>query len=300
MNEVTEGLQGLDALAKLVVCTIGLFCIPLLTRKYAQNLGLSAGQAIMSKAFYAAQFAGLPMLGKAALQQTSKNLLSQPKDWISNSGRKTLIGGEKMAKRFTHPSLPHDHPKLQSHFEEKAIKQQMMKEKGVLPWTAKDEKRLSKSNDPQEIKALSYQRQEAKQFDSAWDKMKTFQEHRSDPQPSSNTQSQLSWSAVDRKNNSFASFSNPSTQPKQQVFSTTSFQSTDRFTSKPEPQIQTPKPAERSSPQSSPNVVNNSRSTKGERSSPKTYPKPSVPDLFARYQQIKNQKRSWLRKEKQL
>lgn len=299
MDEVTEGLKGLDALAKLVVCTIGLFCIPIITRKYAQNLGLSAGQAIMSKAFYAAQFAGLPMLGKSALAQTSKSILSQSKDWVSTSGKKALIGGEKFAKRMAHPGFPSDHPKLQSYLEDKSIKNQMMKEKGILPWTSKDEKRLAKSKNPQEVKALSHQRQEANQFETSWDKMKTLHQGRSDLQSHTLSKNQLSWGTqMDRASPSVSSYAHSRPQQNPQGFAAPSIPSSASMTQRSEPNIRTAPAKEQTYTQSSHANSNDRRtSIQAKRSNSRTYPKPSVPDIYSRYQQIKDQKKTWLQKE---
>ncbi|PIR23414.1 MAG: hypothetical protein COV44_02925 [Deltaproteobacteria bacterium CG11_big_fil_rev_8_21_14_0_20_45_16] len=300
MDEVTEGLKGLDALAKLVVCTIGLFCIPIITRKYAQNLGLSAGQAIMSKAFYAAQFAGLPMLGKSALAQTSRGVLSQSKDWIASSGKKALIGGEKFAKRVAHPSFPSDHPKLQSYLEDKSIKSQMMKEKGVLPWTSKDERKLAKSKNPQEVKAFSHQRQQAHQFESSWDKMKSLQHSRSDLQSNALSQSQTSWNnQIDRSSPAASSFGHSRPQQNPQGFAAPSIQLSAPIIPRSEPTVKTAATREQTyTPSANASSTGRRSSTPANRSNSPSYLKPSVPDLYSRYQQIKNQKRTWIQKEK--
>ena len=292
MDEVTEGLKGLDALAKLVVCTIGLFCVPLLTRKYAQNLGLSAGQAIMSKAFYAANLAGLPQMG-LAFKQATQNLASQGKSLLTAGGKKAFVGGEKMAKKAMNPSLPPSHPRLQSQVEDQSIKNRMMKERGVLPWTPKDEKKLLKSNNPQEVKALSKQRQEALQFESAWSDMKSLQRVQSQAQ---------SHPSFENKSSSLAFRGSSTFHPSTSLSSQASMPFA-RETSKGLREFQ-----RGSTPSERPMKISEGKSESGEgfslrpemrsgnrgfknefRSSPSS--KPSVSDLYARYQQIRNQKR---------
>lgn len=294
MDEVTEGLKGLDALAKLVVCTIGLFCVPLLTRKYAQNLGLSAGQAIMSKAFYAVNLAGLPQMGMA-FKQATQNLAAQGKSLLTAGGKKALVEGERMAKKVMNPSLPPSHPRLQSQLEDQSIKNRMMKERGVLPWTPKDEKKLLKSNNPQEVKALSKQRQEALQFESAWSDMKSLQRVQTQAQGHSSFENKIS-SPSFRAGSAFQSGSSLSSQTSIPFTRETSkslrdFQQGGTISEKPmktsegrterevsfssRPEIRSARPGFKS----------------GFRSNSSS--KPSASDLYARYQQIRNQKQSF-------
>lgn len=178
MDPISETLVGLDALAKLVVCTIGLFCVPILTRKYAQNLGLPAGQTIMSKAFLATQLSGLPAIASAAKGAAKSGLLSsasRTKEITSSIGKHSLIGAEKFGRSLTSQlsgnSTSAAHSRLENFFDEQSQKKGLMKEAGVSPWTRKDENRLQRAKNPAELKALASQKQASIQFEKDWQKL---------------------------------------------------------------------------------------------------------------------------------
>lgn len=296
MDAVTEGLKGLDALAKLVVCTIGLFCVPVLTRKYAQNLGLSAGQSIMNKAFFAAHVAGLPHVGMA-MKKAAKSMVSTPKQWIASGGRQALIGGEKLGRRLLDPSSPPSHPKFQSQIEDQAIKNKMMKEKGAAPWTKKDEKQLDRSKNPLEIKALAQKRQDSMQFEKAWSQMKATQSQQSQNSSISSahkieaprTLMQSAPSSLAKQFSSSSSFlrQDSGQQSPQVSQNRTSMDKTSGSMAQM-------KSSSRLEPSTRASTWRQKSSFQKASASPSQ--RPTAQDLYARYQQIQNQNHTWKRK----
>lgn len=299
MDPITEGLRGLDSLAKLVVCTIGLFCIPTLTRKYAQNLGLPAGQAIMSKAFYAASLAGIP-----AAKQMAGALSAGSKGMLLSTGRQALITGEKASRRLLNPHSSPSHPNLQSKLEDQAIKSKLMKEQGVTPWSKQDEKKLHRSNNPQEVKALAQRRQEALQFENTWSQMKSLATPSSHSSGSSNPSMRATESTMRNRSKPSRSLegllSTGGSPIKSQMSSRELHQPTSSGT-----QTRLVE-RDRNSSESSP-VLKSNHQTLSRRAGksaagyssrdPSHFQKPRAADLYARYQQIKKQK-SWRKETK--
>lgn len=299
MDPISETLVGLDALAKLVVCTIGLFCVPILTRKYAQNLGLPAGQAIMSKAFLATNLAGLPALASAAKGATRSGLIAsstRAKEVSSAASKQALIGAEKLSRNFVNrlsgTTGQPVHSKLESFFAEQSLKKGLMKEAGVSPWTRKDESRLQQTKNPAELKALSSQKQAFLQFEKDWQKLSQHS-----PSKSSQPTRQESGGAITRQSVA-ALTQSPSTKSNRSVntfqgfdgFKQKSFESHpthgfDLSTNKGSQNAKIIRETQRQSREPTHNLSSSAGITRSG--------KMSTSDLYQRYQQIVNQRRKW-------
>jgi len=180
VEAIQSFLNGFDSLAKLMVCTIALFSVPTITRKYAQNIGIAAGREMMMGGLF---LTGL--MGGGALVGKTRSALSSAggftKDLIGGGikslGRGSSIGAEKLFKHTAKNFLPSNSVSanpVKSRFEEffnhQERKKNTMRDEGIAPFTKSDERRLKRSKDPTEIAHLSNRKNSYLDFENRWKK----------------------------------------------------------------------------------------------------------------------------------
>lgn len=153
-------MEGLSALAKMLVCVVGLFFVPGLTRKFARELALPVGEKMMDKslsilgaggaaaAFAAPKVMGLTgSTGRLAAQMVGSGVGHATRGLASGllaaSDRVSPLGLKSPSVRASQAAL-----NLAERADSYAQSQKYLREAkkhGVTPWTAKKEKELQGS-----------------------------------------------------------------------------------------------------------------------------------------------------------